>query len=397
MPYTADGERDKRRSRRGIYAHFPPFELQGRKNIIHIPLNVSRSYLQSDSNVKKISGYITKKVAERLQQIFNEDRKEFEEKWDDIKIFIEYGMLSDEKFYEKAKDFVLLKNVDNQYYTLEEYKKLITDNQTDKNGDLIYLYANDKEKQYPYIENAKAKGYDVLLLDGQLDNHFVGMLEQKLEKSHFVRVDSDIIPNLIKKDDVKSAALNEDEIRMYSHMFKSQIPAIEKSEFMVMFEAVGETAQPIVITQNEFMRRMKEMQAMQPGMNFYGEMPDSFNMIVNTDSPLVKKVLENANKGFGEQVAPLNHDMKEKNDAANKLREENGKKKEDEVSVQEKENLKNLENEVADIRKKEETIVGGYAAGNDTIRQLIDLALLSNNMLKGEALNNFIKRSASML
>ncbi|MEG1617685.1 MAG: molecular chaperone HtpG [Bacteroidales bacterium] len=371
--------------------------LQGVIDSPDIPLNVSRSYLQSDHNVKKISGYITRKVADRLQQIFNENRKDFEEKWDDIKVFIEYGMLSDDKFYEKAKDFVLLKNVDGQYFTLEEYKKLITDNQTDKDNQLIYLYANDKDAQYPYIENAKAKGYDVLLLDGQLDNHFVAMLEQKLEKSRFVRVDSDIIPNLIKKDDIKTAALNDDERRMYAHLFKSQIPSIEKAEFIVMFEAIGDLAQPVVITQNEFMRRMKEMQALQPGMSFYGELPDSFNLIVNTDNPLVKKVLENANSAFGSEVAPINHEMKEKNDEAEKLRKENHSKKEDEVSVEERERLRKLEDSISELRSKEETIIDQYGNNDQTLRQLIDLSLLANNMLKGEALNNFIKRSTTLL
>ncbi|MEG1905184.1 MAG: molecular chaperone HtpG [Bacteroidales bacterium] len=371
--------------------------LQGVIDSPDIPLNVSRSYLQSDANVKKISGYITRKVADRLQQIFNENRKDFEEKWDDIKVFIEYGMLSDEKFFEKAKDFVLLKNVDDQYFTLEEYKKLIVDNQTDKEGQLIYLYANDKDAQYQYIENAKAKGYDVLLLDGQLDNHFIGLLEQKLEKSRFVRVDSDIVPNLIRKDDIKAASLNDEERRMYAHLFKSQIPAVDKSEFIIMFESIGALEKPVMITQNEFMRRMKEMQAMQPGMSFYGELPDSFNLIVNIDNPIVKKILENAQHGFGEQVDPINHDMKEKNIEAETLRSENKSKKEDEISVEDREKLHQLENQVAELRKKEENIISAYAAKDQSLRHLIDLALLANNMLKGEALSNFIKRSTALL
>ncbi len=371
--------------------------LQGVIDSPDIPLNVSRSYLQSDANVKKISGYITRKVAERLQQIFNDNRQDFEAKWDDIKIFIEYGMLSDDKFYDKAQKFVLLKNTDNQYFTLEEYKKLIEDNQTDKDGQLIYLYANDREAQYSYIENAKAKGYDVLLLDGQLDNHFIGMLEQKLEKSHFVRVDSDIIPNLIKKDDIRKSELNDDERRIFSQMFKSQIPTIEKTEFIVMFEAIGENEQPVIITQNEFMRRMKEMQGMQPGMSFYGELPDSFNLIVNTDSKVIKSVLENAKNTLSSEVDPINHDMSEKNSQAEKLREQNKSKKEDEISITEREMLKELENEVAALKTKEDSIVDKYAASEPKLRQLIDLSLLANNMLKGEALNNFIKRSTSML
>ena len=371
--------------------------LQGVIDSPDIPLNVSRSYLQSDANVKKISGYITRKVADRLQQIFNDDRKDFEAKWDDIKVFIEYGMLSDDKFYEKAKDFVLLKNTDGDYFTLEEYKNLIKDNQTDKDGTLIYLYANDKNTQYSYIENAKYKGYDVLLLDGQLDNHFMSLLEQKLEKSRFVRVDSDIIPNLIKKDDIKSADLNDDEIRMYAHLFKSQIPAIEKTEFLVVFEPLGEMAQPVMVTQNEFMRRMKEMQAMQPGMSFYGELPDSFNLIVNTDNDIVKRILESANQSFGDEVAPINHDMKEKNDETQKINEENKSKKDDEVSVGDKARLTSLENEIRELRSKEESIIDEFGKKDSTLRQIIDLALLSNNMLKGEALSNFIKRSTSIL
>ena len=371
--------------------------LQGVIDSPDIPLNVSRSYLQSDTNVKKISGYITRKVADRLQQIFNDNRKDFEAKWDDIKVFIEYGMLSDDKFYEKAKDFVLLKNTDGNFFTLEEYKNLIKDNQTDKEGTLIYLYANDKDAQYSYIENATYKGYDVLLLDGQLDNHFLSMLEQKLEKSRFVRVDSDIVPNLIKKDDIKSATLNDDEIRMYAHLFKSQIPAIEKTEFIVVFESLGEMGQPVMVTQNEFMRRMKEMQAMQPGMSFYGELPDSYNLIVNTDNNIVKRILESANQSFGEQVAPINHDMKEKNEETQKIHEENKSKKDDEVSADDKLRLTSLENEVKELRTKEEGIITDFGNKDATLRQIIDLALLSNNMLKGESLNSFIKRSTSIL
>ncbi|MDO5570542.1 MAG: molecular chaperone HtpG [Bacteroidales bacterium] len=371
--------------------------LQGVIDSPDIPLNVSRSYLQSDSNVKKISGYITRKVADRLQQLFNDDRKEFETKWDDIKIFIEFGMLSDEKFFDRAKSFTLLKNIDGQYFSLEEYQNLIKDNQTDKDGQLIYLYANDKDTQYQYIENAKAKGYDVLLMDGQLDNHLASMLEQKLEKSRFVRVDSDIIPNLIKKDDIKTDSLNDDERRVYAEMFKSQIPTIENSEFIVMFEAVGALDQPLLITQNEFMRRMKEMQSVQPGMSFYGKMPDSFNLIVNIDNPLVKKVLEKANISFGEEIAPINVDIKEKNLKAEELRKATHDKKEDEIPVQDKESLRKLEDEVADLRKKEEDIVKKYASSDSMLKQLVDLAFLSNNMLKGEALSNFIKRSTQLL
>ena len=266
--------------------------LQGVIDSPDIPLNVSRSYLQSDSNVKKISTYITKKVADRLQEIFNNERKQFEEKWDDIKLFIEYGMLSDEKFYDRAQKFALLKDTDKKYYTLEEYKTLIEANQTDKDKNLIYIYATDAVAQYSYIEIAKSKGYDVLLMDGQLDIHFIGLLEQKLEKSRFVRVDSDIIDNLVRKNDKTEVSLDAAQRNMMTTVFKSQIPTLEKAEFMVMFEALGEQSQPVIITQNEFMRRMKDMSAMQPGMNFYGEMPDSFNLIINTEHPLSKKVIE---------------------------------------------------------------------------------------------------------
>ena len=270
--------------------------LQGVIDSPDIPLNVSRSYLQSDSNVKKISTYITKKVADRLQEIFNNERKQFEEKWDDIKLFIEYGMLSDEKFYDRAQKFALLKDTDKKYYTLEEYKTLIEANQTDKDKNLIYIYATDAVAQYSYIEIAKSKGYDVLLMDGQLDIHFIGLLEQKLEKSRFVRVDSDIIDNLVRKNDKTEVSLDAAQRNMMTTVFKSQIPTLEKAEFMVMFEALGEQSQPVIITQNEFMRRMKDMSAMQPGMNFYGEMPDSFNLIINTEHPLSKKVIEKTEK-----------------------------------------------------------------------------------------------------
>lgn len=371
--------------------------LQGVIDSPDIPLNVSRSYLQSDNNVKKISGYITRKVADRLQQIFNENRSDFEAKWDDIKVFIEYGMLSDEKFYDKAKEFVLLKNTAGQYFTLEEYKTLILENQTDKNGDLIYLYTSNRELQYAYTEKAIAKGYDVLLMDGQLDNHFLGMLEQKFEKSRFVRVDSDIVANLIKKEESKVVDLTEEQRRLYAHMFKSQVPAIEKTDFMVMFEAIGEQEQPVMITQNEFMRRMKEMQAMQPGMSFYGEMPDSFNLIINTDSPLIKRVMSDANAEFNAEIAPISNDLKATNEALDATRKSNSAKKADEVSVEEQEEVKRLENTATELRAKEEKIIDHYAAGNATLRQLIDIALLANNMLKGEALNNFIKRSTSLL
>jgi len=371
--------------------------LQGVIDSPDIPLNVSRSYLQSDSNVKKISTYITKKVADRLQEIFNNERKQFEEKWDDIKLFIEYGMLSDEKFYDRAQKFALLKDTDKKYYTLEEHKTLIEANQTDKDKNLIYIYATDAVAQYSYIEIAKSKGYDVLLMDGQLDIHFIGLLEQKLEKSRFVRVDSDIIDNLVRKNDKTEVSLDAAQRNMMTTVFKSQIPTLEKAEFMVMFEALGEQSQPVIITQNEFMRRMKDMSAMQPGMNFYGEMPDSFNLIINTEHPLSKKVIEETEKDCHAEIEPIQKEINELNDAISKLQEASKGKKDEEIPVTEKEELRNKEKEVDSLRKKESELLTQYANKHKLVRQLVDLALLSNNMLKGEALSQFIKRSVEML
>ena len=372
--------------------------LQGVIDSPDIPLNVSRSYLQSDSNVKKISGYITKKVSERLQEIFNSDRKQFEEKWDDLKIFIEYGMLSDEKFYERAQKFVLLKDTEDKYYTLDEYKKLIEGNQTDKDGQLVYLYATDKEAQYSYIDTAVSRGYDVLLMNGQLDPHFIGMLEQKLEKSRFVRVDSDLIDKLIKKSDTTSnTALDEQQRDMMTSVFKSQIPAMEKSDFLVMFEPVGATTQPIVITQNEFMRRMKDMAAIQSGMAFYGELPDSYNLIVNTDHPLSQKVIADTESACKSELTPILDELKTVNEEIERLQEAKKDKKDDEIPVADKEALKHAEEKAKELRAKESDILKTYADRTPLVRQLVDLALLSNNMLKGEALSKFIKRSVEML
>lgn len=372
--------------------------LQGVIDSPDIPLNVSRSYLQSDSNVKKISGYITKKVSERLQEIFNSDRKQFEEKWDDLKIFIEYGMLSDEKFYERAQKFVLLKDTEDKYYTLDEYKKLIEGNQTDKDGQLVYLYATDKEAQYSYIDTAISRGYDVLLMNGQLDPHFIGMLEQKLEKSRFVRVDSDLIDKLIKKSDTTSnTALDEQQHDIMTSVFKSQIPAMEKSDFLVMFEPVGATAQPIVITQNEFMRRMKDMAAIQSGMAFYGELPDSYNLIVNTDHPLSQKVIADTESACKSELTPILDELKTVNEEIERLQEAKKDKKDDEIPVADKEALKHAEEKAKELRAKESDILKTYADRTPLVRQLVDLALLSNNMLKGEALSKFIKRSVEML
>ena len=372
--------------------------LQGVIDSPDIPLNVSRSYLQSDSNVKKISTYITKKVADRLQEIFNKERKQFEEKWDQIKLFIEYGMISDEKFNEKAMKFALVKDTENKYYTLDEYRTLIEANQTDKDGNVTYIYSTDKTAQYSYIEAAEAKGYNVILFDGQLDVHFIGMLEQKIEKSRFVRVDSNVAEKLVEKENNNEVTLSEVQKQMTEGVFKSQIPDIEKTNFIVMFEAIGETSQPIVITQNEFMRRMKDMSALQPGMmNFYGEMPNSYCMIINTENPVSKKVVEQIENGCKKEVMPIIDNIAKLNNEIETLKASHQGKKEEEIPVAEKEDIKNKENEVSELRKKENDILVKYGSENNLVKQLIDLALLSNNMLKGEALSKFIKRSVDLL
>ncbi|MCD8194418.1 MAG: molecular chaperone HtpG [Tannerellaceae bacterium] len=362
-----------------------------------IPLNVSRSYLQSDQNVKKISNHITKKVADRLEEMFKNDRPQFEEKWDSLKLFIQYGMLSDEKFYDRAAKFALLKDVDGIYYTFEEYNKLVKDNQTNKEGNLIYLYTTNKEEQYSYIQAAKDKGYSVLVMDGQLDIHAVGQLEQKFEKTQFVRVDSDTIDKLISKDTNNQVTLNEDEKNALQEMFKSQLPTINKTEFYVTFEALGSNANPVMLTQSEYMRRMREMAAMQPGMSFYGELPDSYNLVLNTDHELVKKVLADEESACGDKLKPIQADLKGWQTRLNDLREAQSKKKDDEISVEEKEDLNNTEKKVEELQNQSNAILSEYAGSNKIISQLIDLALLSNGMLKGEALSNFIKRSVQMI
>ena len=362
-----------------------------------IPLNVSRSYLQSDSNVKKISNHITKKVADRLQEIFTADRKQFEEKWDDLKVFIEYGMLSDEKFYEKAQKFVLLKNIDGKYFTLEEYNNLIKGEQTDKEGQLISLYTTNKDEQYSYIDAAKNKGYDVLLMDGQLDIPFVGQLEQKLEKTRFVRIDSDVIDNLIPKDKQTTSSLSDDERDAMQEVFKSQLPKLDKTEFIIGFESLGENATPVMITQNEFMRRMKEMSAFQGGFNFYGEMPNSYTLVVNSDHELVKRILSDEETACNDKISPIRTEIESLNKRLSELTESHKGKKDEEIPVAEKEESKNIEKKVSELRNQQTDVYSEYASTNKLISQLIDLALLSNNMLKGEALSNFIKRSVSMI
>ena len=362
-----------------------------------IPLNVSRSYLQSDSNVKKISTYITKKVADRLNSIFKENRKEFEEKWDDLKIFINYGMLSQDDFYERAKDFALLKDVEGKYFTFEEYKTLIKDNQTDKDGNLVYLYANNKEELYSYIEAAKQKGYSVLLMEGQLDTPMVNMLEQKLEKSRFTRVDADIIDRLIVKEEAKKTDLSKEQSDNLTEVFRSQMPQLDKTEFFVEIQALGEQNQPVLITQNEYMRRMKAMSQFQAGMNFYGQMPDSYNIVLNSDHALVKKVLEDAEANTAETLKPILAEIKGQEARLAVLHQEQNKKKPEEITQQEKDDVHNTEKAISDEKAKRNEIISGYAKNNNIVHQLIDLALLQNGMLKGASLDAFLKRSVDMI
>lgn len=362
-----------------------------------IPLNVSRSYLQSDANVKKISKYITKKVADRLAAIFKENRKDYEGKWDDLKIFIHYGMLSQDDFYDRAKDFALLKDVDGKYFTYEEYQTLIKDNQTDKEGNLVYLYANDKEGEYSYIEAAKAKGYSVLLLDGQLDNPMVSMLEQKLEKTRFSRVDADIVDRLIQKDDNKESELAKDEKDNLEQTFRSQLPKMEKTEFYVDVQALGEQTLPVLITQSEYMRRMKEASKFQAGMAFYAQMPDAFNLVLNSDHPLIKQVLEDGKTACATELQPVESELKGLEARLAALHQSQNGKKQEEISQEEKDDVKNTESALEEQRTKKNNIIATYAAGNKVVHQLIDLALLQNGMLKGAALDSFLKRSVDLI
>lgn len=362
-----------------------------------IPLNVSRSYLQSDANVKKISKYITKKVADRLAAIFKENRKDYEEKWDDLKIFIHYGMLSQDDFYDRAKDFALLKDVDGKYFTYEEYQTLIKDNQTDKEGNLVYLYANDKEGEYSYIEAAKAKGYSVLLLDGQLDNPMVSMLEQKLEKTRFSRVDADIVDRLIQKDDKKESKLAKDEKDNLEQTFRSQLPKMEKTEFYVDVQALGDQTLPVLITQSEYMRRMKEASKFQAGMAFYAQMPDAFNLVLNSDHPLIKQVLEDGKTACATELQPVESELKGLEARLAALHQSQNGKKQEKISQEEKDDVKNTESALEEQRTKKNNIIATYAAGNKVVHQLIDLALLQNGMLKGAALDSFLKRSVDLI
>ena len=362
-----------------------------------IPLNVSRSYLQSDANVKKISTYITKKVADRLQSIFKEDRKAYEEKWDNLKLFINYGMLSHEDFYNRAKDFALFKDVDGKYFTFEEYKTLIQGEQTDKDGMLVYLYANNVEEQYTYIEAAKNKGYNVLLLDGDLDTPIVSMLEQKFEKSRFTRVDADIVDRLIVKDDQKKSELAAEDSENLSQVFRSQMPKLDKAEFNVEVQALGENGQPVVITQNEYMRRMKQMSQFQPGMSFYQQMPDSYTLVLNSDHALVKQVLADCNSNTAEALKQILSELKGQQARLDALHQSQDKKKPEELTQEEKDDLQNTEKAVNEQKSKKTEVLDNYAKGNNVIHQLIDLALLQNGMLKGKALDEFLKCSVEMI
>lgn len=362
-----------------------------------IPLNVSRSYLQSDQNVKKISAHITKKVADRLEEIFKNDRKAFEEKWDSLKLFIQYGMLSDEKFYDRAAKFALLKDVDGTYYTLEEYRKLIASEQTDKEGGVIYLYTTNPDEQYSYIQAAKDRGYNVLVMDGQLDVHAIGQLEQKIEKTRFVRVDSDTIDRLILKADAPTVSLTDDQRNALQQVFRSRLPKMSKTDFVVTFEALGPSANPVLLTQGEFMRRMREMSAMQPGMSFYGEMPDSYNLVLNTDHPLILSVLSDEEKACTDKLQPILSDIKGWEARQHDLREAQSKKKEDELTEAEKEDMTNTNRTLDELRGRRDAILTEYAAGNKVVGQLIDLALLANGLLKGEPLSRFIRRSVELI
>lgn len=362
-----------------------------------IPLNVSRSYLQSDQNVKKISSHITKKVADRLEEIFKSDRKQFEDKWDSLKLFIQYGMLSDEKFYDRAAKFAFVKDVEGKHFTFEEYKTLISGEQTDKDGTLIYLYTTNKNEQYSYIHAAKDKGYSVLEMDGQLDVHAIGQLEQKFEKVRFVRVDSDTVDNLIRKENANKVELSDEQKHALQEVFKSQLPAIEKTDFQVALEALGAQYNPVVITQSEYMRRMREMSAMQPGMSFYGELPDSYNLVVNTEHPLVKEILSGEESACAEKLSPIMADLKGWKARQEDLHQAQSAKKDEEVTEAEKEDMTNTNKKIDELQAECNSIIAEYATGNKKVNQLIDLALLSNGMLKGEALSNFVKRSVLLI
>ena len=362
-----------------------------------IPLNVSRSYLQSDSNVKKIASYITKKVADRLQSIFKEDRKEYEKKWDDLKLFINYGMLSEADFYDRAKDFALIKDTEGKYFTLDEYKTLVKDNQTDKEGVLVNLYTTNKEEQYTYIEAAKQKGYSIIDASGQLDVPMLSMLEQKLEKTRYVRVDSDIIDRIIQKEDAPKNNLSEEETDNLSETFRSQMPKIQKAEFNIEVQALGESFQPVLITQNEYMRRMKEMSQFQQGMGFYAQMPDAYNFVLNADHPLIKRVLNEVTEGTTKELEPIASELKGQKARLAALQQSQSKKKTEELTQEEKDDVQNTQKSISELQDKKKTVIEACAKDNEVVHQLIDLALLQNGMLQGAALDKFLKRSVSLI
>ena len=362
-----------------------------------IPLNVSRSYLQSDSNVKKIASYITKKVADRLQSIFKEDRKEYEKKWDDLKLFINYGMLSEADFYDRAKDFALIKDTEGKYFTLDEYKTLVKDNQTDKEGVLVNLYTTNKEEQYTYIEAAKQKGYSIIDASGQLDVPMLSMLEQKQEKTRYVRVDSDIIDRIIQKEDAPKNNLSEEETDNLSETFRSQMPKIQKAEFNIEVQALGESFQPVLITQNEYMRRMKEMSQFQQGMGFYAQMPDAYNFVLNADHPLIKRVLNEVTEGTTKELEPIASELKGQKARLAALQQAQSKKKAEELTQEEKDDVQNTQKSISELQDKKKTVIQACAKDNEVVHQLIDLALLQNGMLQGAALDKFLKRSVSLI
>ena len=362
-----------------------------------IPLNVSRSYLQSDSNVKKIASYITKKVADRLQSIFKEDRKEYEKKWDDLKLFINYGMLSEADFYDRAKDFALIKDTEGKYFMLDEYKTLVKDNQTDKEGVLVNLYTTNKEEQYTYIEAAKQKGYSIIDASGQLDVPMLSMLEQKLEKTRYVRVDSDIIDRIIQKEDAPKNNLSEEETDNLSETFRSQMPKIQKAEFNIEVQALGESFQPVLITQNEYMRRMKEMSQFQQGMGFYAQMPDAYNFVLNADHPLIKRVLNEVTEGTTKELEPIASELKGQKARLAALQQSQSKKKAEELTQEEKDDVQNTQKSISELQDKKKTVIEACAKDNEVVHQLIDLALLQNGMLQGAALDKFLKRSVSLI
>ena len=362
-----------------------------------IPLNVSRSYLQSDANVKKIASYITKKVADRLQSIFKENRKEFEEKWDDLKLFINYGMLSDSDFYDRAKDFALIKDTEGKYFTFEEYKTLVKDNQTDKEGFLVNLYTNNKEEQYSYIEAAKQKGYSIIDASGQLDVPLLSMLEQKQDKTRYVRVDSDIVDRIIQKEDAPKNNLSADETDKLSEAFSSQIPSLDKANFTVDVQSLGASFQPVLVTQNEYMRRMKEMSQYQQGMGFYAQLPGSYNLVLNSDHPLVKRVLDELTANTTEELKPIDSELKGQEARLAALHQSQDKKKPEELTQEEKDDMQNTQKSVSELKDKKKAVVAEYAKGNEVVHQLIDLALLQNGMLQGAALDKFLKRSFSLI